>query len=725
MSESRPPSDPQPESASGTGELDDVRALVVSPWRLAAIVEWSDDAIVSKDLEGNITSWNRAAERIFGYTSDEIVGRNIRTIIPPDRQSEEDEVLARIGRGEAIEHFETVRVRKDGSPVQISLTVSPIRDSTGRVIGVSKIAHDISAQKKAQELLERTNRQSTFLAQVSAAFTRSHDVARTLRTLANFAVPQIADWCAIDVVNPDDQQLVRIATANVDPAKIAFAETLRALYEDPSAAYSPSAVVRSGLPVFISTITDDMIVAAAPQDLDRAHMIQSLGLVSYLCVPMIAHDRTYGALTLATAASKRQYTEEDLRFAEDIGSRSALAIENARAYEQLDTANRLKDEFLATLSHELRTPLNAVLGYTRILRSGTLTGERATQALATIERNAASLTQIVEDVLDVSRIIAGKTRLQVQLVDLEKVIPDAVESVAPAAEAKGVRIEMILDTGRGQVSGDADRLQQVVWNLLSNAVKFTPRGGRVQVRLERVNSHIEILVGDTGIGIPPEFLPHIFERFRQAEMGTTRRHGGLGLGLAITRHIVEMHGGTIHAASDGEGKGATFRIKLPLAIVHREMHPEADRAHPRAERPVSAAGLPLPSLNGLRVLVVDDDEDALGLLREILEAAGAEVTTVYSAMAALHSLEQKHPDAMIADLGMPTMDGFELIQRIRQSPDPEIRHLPAAALTAYARSEDRAKALRSGFEMHLAKPIDPAELAAAVAALGRRRHSHH
>jgi CheY-like chemotaxis protein len=227
-------------------------------------------------------------------------------------------------------------------------------------------------------------------------------------------------------------------------------------------------------------------------------------------------------------------------------------------------------------------------------------------------------------------------------------------------------------------------------------------------------------VSDTGIGIPPEFLPHIFERFRQAEGGTTRRHGGLGLGLAITRHIIEMHGGTIHATSDGEGKGATFRVKLPLAIVHRETHPEEERVHPRAERPLRP-GMPMPSLNGLRVLVVDDDEDALGLLREILEAAGAEVTTVYSAMAALHSLEEKHPDAMIADLGMPMMDGFELIRRIRQSPDPEIRQLPAAALTAYARSEDRAKALRSGFEMHLAKPIDPAELAAAVAALGRRR----
>jgi PAS domain S-box-containing protein len=717
MEESRDPSNPRDErdapEAAAPSDID--------PWRLAAIVEWSDDAIVSKDVKGTITSWNKAAERIFGYTAPETIGRNIRLIIPNDRQSEEDLVLSRILKGEAVEHFETLRVRKDGTLIPISLTVSPIRDATGKVIGASKIARDITAQKRAEALLERSNRQSSFLAQVSAAFTRSRDVTQTLKTLANFAVPQIADWCAIDVVNHANLEIARVAIAHVNPAKIAFAETVRSLYEDPSAPYSPSAVIRTGVPSMVSPITDEMLTAAAPGDADRVRIIRSLGLVSYLCVPMIARDRTYGALTLATSISGRRYTEEDLRFAEDIASRAALAIENARAYEQLDTANRLKDEFLATLSHELRTPLNAVLGYTRILRSGTLSSDRVAQALQVIERNASSLTQIVEDVLDVSRIIAGKTRLQVQLVDLSDVIRNAVETVAPAADAKGVHLQMILDTSHAPVSGDADRLQQVVWNLLSNAVKFTPRGGRVQVRLERINSHIEIIVSDTGIGMPPEFLPHIFERFRQAEGGTTRRHGGLGLGLAISRHIAEMHGGTIHAASEGEGKGATFRVKLPLAIVHRETHPEPERVHPRAERPSPGMVVPMPSLEGLRVLVVDDDEDALGLLREILEAAGAQVTTVYSALAALHALEENHPDAMIADLGMPTMDGFELIQRIRESPDPAIRHLPAAALTAYARSEDRAKALRSGFEMHLAKPIDPAELAAAVAALGRRR----
>jgi CheY-like chemotaxis protein len=269
------------------------------------------------------------------------------------------------------------------------------------------------------------------------------------------------------------------------------------------------------------------------------------------------------------------------------------------------------------------------------------------------------------------------------------------------------------------VAGDPERLQQVIWNLVSNAVKFTPRGGRVQVHVLPVNSHVEVVVSDTGIGMPESFLPHIFERFRQAEGGTTRRHGGLGLGLAIARHIIEMHGGSIQAASGGENKGSTFRVKLPVLIVHPEVHSEKPRVHPRAAQ-ISPA-IVLPDLSHVRVLVVDDDVDAVSMLREILETSGAEVHSASSAEEALTALERHHPDVMISDLGMPVMDGFELIRRVRASKDPAVANVPAAALTAYARSEDRAKALRAGFVMHLAKPIDPAELVAAVAALTRGR----
>jgi CheY-like chemotaxis protein len=305
----------------------------------------------------------------------------------------------------------------------------------------------------------------------------------------------------------------------------------------------------------------------------------------------------------------------------------------------------------------------------------------------------------------------------VQPVELPLIIDNAVATVQPAADAKGVRLQTIIDPGVGPVSGDPNRLQQVIWNLVTNAVKFTPKQGRVQVRLERVNSHLEIIVSDTGTGIRPDFLPYVFERFRQADAGTTRKTGGLGLGLAIVRHIVEMHGGTVEASSAGEGQGATFRVRLPLMIVHPAAL-DTRREHPRTERRTVLAGL--GELTGIHVFAIDDEEDALSLLRAVLEAAGAEVTTLSSPVKALERIAEVKPHVLVIDLGMPEIDGFELIARVRASVDRSIRRLPAAALTAFARSEDRTKALRSGFEMHLAKPVDPGELVASVATLARR-----
>jgi CheY-like chemotaxis protein len=414
------------------------------------------------------------------------------------------------------------------------------------------------------------------------------------------------------------------------------------------------------------------------------------------------------------------FTEQHERLAVGLAAWGSVALENARLYSEAQDANRMKDEFLAVLSHELRTPLNAILGYARLLRGGVLSPEKADRGLETLERNATWLTQIVEDVLDVSRIVAGKIRLDVQPVGLPLIVDNAVATIQPAADAKGVRMQTLIDPRVGPVSGDPDRLQQVVWNLVSNAVKFTPRGGRVQVQLQSVNSHVEIAVSDTGVGIRPDFLPYVFERFRQAEAGTTRKTGGLGLGLAIVRHIIEMHGGTVYAASAGEGKGATFRVRLPLMIVQPEAA-EGRREHPRSER--SAPITTLGDLRGIKVFAVDDEEDALTLLRAVLETAGADVITEASSKRALSRIEEIRPHVLIFDLGMPEMDGFELIKQIRSSPDPAIRDLPAAALTAFARSEDRTRALRSGFEMHLAKPIDPGELAASVATLVRRARS--
>jgi signal transduction histidine kinase/CheY-like chemotaxis protein len=438
---------------------------------------------------------------------------------------------------------------------------------------------------------------------------------------------------------------------------------------------------------------------------------------SYLAVPVkAALGDVLGGLFFGHS-DVGVFTDQQVQLATGIAGWASVALENARLYLEAREADRLKDEFLAVLSHELRTPLNAILGYARLLKAGVLTDDKADRGLETLERNATSLTQIVDDVLDISRIVSGKIRLDVQPVELSLVVHNAVATVQPAADAKQVHVRTIVDPRTGPVSGDPDRLQQVVWNLVSNAVKFTPKGGSVQVSVASVASHIEITVSDTGIGIRPDFQPYVFERFRQADAGTTRKTGGLGLGLSIVRHIIEMHGGSVLVSSEGEGRGTTFRVQLPTMIVHRH-GPAESREHPRSGK--GSPPLELGNLAGVRVLAIDDEGDALGLLRAVLEAAGAEVVTLASAREAVERVAVIKPDALVVDLGMPEMDGFAFIARIRGSSDPAVRDIPAAALTAFARSDDRTKALRSGFELHMAKPVDPGELVASVATLVRR-----
>jgi PAS domain S-box-containing protein len=392
-----------------------------------------------------------------------------------------------------------------------------------------------------------------------------------------------------------------------------------------------------------------------------------------------------------------------------------------QALRQAEDANRMKDEFLATLSHELRTPLTSILGWARMLSSGQLDEASATRALETIERNAKAQSQLIEDILDVSRVITGKLRLEVQPVNLAEVIESAINAVLPAADAKGIRLQRVLDTGASMVSGDPARLQQIIWNLLSNAIKFTPKGGRVQVRLERVNSQVEITVTDDGQGMSADILPHIFERFRQADSSTTRLHGGLGLGLAIVRHLVEMHGGTAQAVSPGEGQGATFIIKLPLVVLRAfdvRRGRDAKRVHPTASRDVPFSCR--SELEGLRLLVVDDEADTRMLLKVVLEQCGAFVIAVSSVGEALAVLKEMRPDVLISDLGMPEEDGYSLIKKVRSLPVEDGGQTPSAALTAYARVEDRMKVLRAGFQIHIPKPVEPAELITVVANLAGR-----
>jgi PAS domain S-box-containing protein len=396
-----------------------------------------------------------------------------------------------------------------------------------------------------------------------------------------------------------------------------------------------------------------------------------------------------------------------------------LQSEQAARVES-ERASRMKDEFLATLSHEIRTPLNAILGWATVLRSGRSTADGVTQGLEVIERNARLQAQMIEDLLDMSRIISGKLRLDVQRINLADVIRTAAETVEPAAAAKDIRLQLVLDPLSGPVSGDPNRLQQVFWNLLSNAIKFTRRGGRVQVLLERINSHLEVSVIDTGEGIDPAFLPHIFDRFRQADASTTRRHGGLGLGLAIVKQLVELHGGTIRAKSPGKNMGATFIAALPLTVVHPEAEPMPARRHPTAE-PVAMALDSWPQIAGVRVLIVDDEPDARALLRRLFEERDAVVITASSVAEAMTALQAHRPDVIVSDVGMPGQDGYELIRRIRALPPESGGRTPAIALTAYARAEDRVRAVAAGFQHHLSKPVEPVELIVVAASMVESR----
>jgi PAS domain S-box-containing protein len=419
----------------------------------------------------------------------------------------------------------------------------------------------------------------------------------------------------------------------------------------------------------------------------------------------------------------------------DISERKRLELEREQllataqaAQKEAEQANRLKDEFLATASHELRTPLTAVLGWSRMLRTGKLDAENSARALESIERNATLQTKLIDDLLDVSRIITGKLTLDRRAIEIAHVVSDAVNTVLPAADAKNITIETSFDAEAGPVLGDANRLQQVVWNLLSNAVKFTPKNGRIEVALQRVNSEVQVSVGDSGEGISSEFLPYVFDRFSQGDGKTTRSHTGLGLGLAIVRQLVELHGGTVNAHSDGPGRGATFKLQLPVLSITRVPSSKSAASDLTLTRTRVTDALSIecpPRLDGVRVLVVDDDSDTRQMLKAVLSECQAEVITAVSAAEAIKEIERRKPDVLISDLGMPEQDGYELIKQVRATESADNRaRIPALALTAYAKAEDRVRALAGGYQVHLSKPVEPVELVLVVANLAGRVQSH-
>jgi PAS domain S-box-containing protein len=717
------------EAVGDTTDLEHVRA------HLAAIIASSEDAIVSKTLDGVVTSWNQAAERLFGYSSAEMVGQSITRVIPRELHPEEDEILAKLRVGQRIERYETIRVRKDGRQVEVSLTVSPIRDSSGRIVGAAKIAHDITDRRRVEGALR--------------------DEAQALEAL-NSIGQAVALQLDLDRV----VQLVADAATEVTGA--AFGAFFYSAINDGKEShwlYAVSGAVRELFEKFpMPRATEVLGPTLRGEGIVRSGDIQSdprygrsapyMGLPpghppvrSYLAVPIKARTGTVVGGIFLGHPQPDVFTERAERLAVGIASQAAVAVDKAHLFQTLrerelqlkqiasereqfldseraarreaERLSHMKDEFLATLSHELRTPLNAILGWATLLREREMGREEQRRGLETIERNVRAQAQIVNDLLDMSRIISGKTHLEVQPLILRDVINSALDAVRPSAVARQIRVETVLSSNIGSVRGDPNRLQQVLWNLLSNAVKFTPKGGYVRVLLERIDSLAEITVEDSGVGIRAEFLPYVFDRFRQADATTTRRYGGLGLGLSIVKHLTELHGGSVRVHSPGENQGSTFIVSLPVAYGQVREAGRHSNSPGREARPTGG----LTGLDGVSILVVDDELDGRALIARILEGSGARVTCAASAAAALELLGTGHFDVLLSDVGMPDMDGYQLMREVRALDAGRAGPLPAIAVTAYARPEDRQRSLVAGYHMHLSKPIEARELVAGIANL--------
>ena len=705
---------------------------------LAAIIESSEDAIASKTLEGIVTSWNAAAERLFGYTAEEMIGQPITRIIPPELQHEETMILAKLRVGERIERYESVRLHKDGRRLEISLTISPIIDRSGRIVGAAKIAHDITARVRAERALAEEARALETLNRIGQAVASQLDLERIVQIMTDGGRELTgAEFGAFfyNVVEGSARSYWLYALSGAPREAFAQFPMPRntALF---APTFSGEGAVRSP-----DITRDPRYGKNAPYaGMPPGH----LPVCSYLAVPVVSHTgEVIGGLFFGHPKPD-VFTERAERLALAVAAQAAIAIDNSRLFQRLrereaqlkqlaaerqqfleseriarteaERLSHLKDEFLATLSHELRTPLSAIQGWASLLRQRDVSPEDRERGLATIERNVRAQTQIVNDLLDMSRIISGKIHLEVQPLYLHEVISNAIEAVRQSAAAKSIRITPLLDSSIGLVRGDPNRLQQVLWNLLSNAVKFTPNGGRVQVILERVNSHVEIVVEDTGVGIKPDFLPHVFDRFRQGDPSTTRRYGGLGLGLSIVKSLVELHGGSVRVKSPGENLGSTFVVVLPVSHVQDDDAPRRQRSEILTD-PLQT--IELPRLSEVDVLIVDDEPDGRGLIARILEGRGARTTCATSASEALQFLRERQFDILLSDIGMPDMDGYELMRQVRALDTSRASPIPAIAVTAYARGEDRQRSLLAGYQMHLSKPIEARELIAAISSLLR------
>ncbi|MFL6229230.1 MAG: PAS domain S-box protein [Pyrinomonadaceae bacterium] len=968
-------------------------------FQFASIVENSDDAIISKDLEGTILSWNPGAERLYGYTAAEAIGQPVTMLIPSDRPDEEPRILEQIRRSQRVTHYDTVRRRKDGSLVHVSLTVSPLKDATGRVTGASKIARDITEHRRAEdeklrlaaqiegerrrlkELVanvpgvvweawgepdassqridfvsdyvermlgytveewlqtpnfwltivhpedreraarearrkfdtraggtsqfrwvrkdgrvidvesqslvicdergqpvgmrgvtmditerkaaaeaarenerrlqdmtdtapvfiaycdtearflfvnqpyadrfnldreaiigrripevvgeeayrqfsryvdaalagrrvefeieipysalgrhfihavyaprfgdggevrgfvavvtdvterRREEEEQKFLSDATTVLASSLDYAATLEAVAHMASRYLADYCLVDLME-DDGAIRRLVAAHRDPAREAAWRAMQQRFPvAPGSRHTVVQVLETGEPDLLTDLTGETLVRAIP-DAEHAEMIGQLGVCSAMTVPLKARGRIVGAISLVSAESGRRYIEDDLRLAEELARRAALAVDNARLYQRAQEANRAKDEFLATLSHELRTPLTPIIGWVHLLGGAGVKPADFAHGLDVIDKNSQALSRLINDLLDMSAILSGKMRIDRAPVSVETVLREAVETVRAQADRRQIEIDLVDcdDAGAGAtVSGDRTRLAQVFWNLLTNAVKFSAEGARVRVSCEHGAGVWRVRVEDEGVGIASEFLPHVFDRFRQADMSTTKLYGGLGIGLALVRSFVETHGGTVRAESAGAGRGSRFTVSLPTAELRTtdcelriEEEGAAASATEAAATSVPAASAPTPSPGDehevdashppsairhppspRRILVVEDAPDTLEMLRLFFSSHGFAPILCASSEEALDVAAREHFDIIVTDIGLPHIDGYELLRRLRRDA-PHLADAPALALTGYAAETDVTAARAAGFDAHLAKPFDPAALAAAV-----------
>ena len=690
--------------------------------------------IAVSSLDGRLVETNAKCAEILGYTQDELRDHTFLDITHPD-----DVGASRLAMGQLLDRsmtaltFEKRYIRKDGSEVWSWTTVTLLEGTDGEPERFIGVIEDIGARKREETALQDEARVLELLNGTGQMLGSTLDLRALLQTVTDAATALSGAQFGAFFYNMRD--------GNGD------AFHLYTLSGAPREAFEKFGVPRATA-LFGPTFRGEAIIRCDDVRQDPRYGRNSphdgmpaghLPVRSYMALPVRSLSGEVLGMMLFGHPQVGIFTERSERLVAGVAAQAGIALDNARLYEMTRKAaderkalleseraarsaaermSEMKGDFLATLSHELRTPLNAIVGWAQILRTRPSNAEQLAKGLETIERNARVQAQLIEDLLDMSRITSGKLRLDIQRLHPDSVVNDAVETVRTAADAKGIRLEKFIDPSAGPISADPGRLQQVMWNLLSNAIKFTPRGGKVQVLLQRINSHVELSVADTGCGVKPEFMPHLFERFRQSDNPTTRHHGGLGLGLSIVKSLVELHGGTVTAMSAGENQGTTVTVTLPLTVVYQ---PEGDeRAHPTAPRPPEPSTFVSMELAGLTVLVVDDQPDARELILRVLEDCSARVLTAGSAEEALPLVESGRPDVLITDIGMPGADGYELLRRVRELGPARGGRVPAIALTAFARSEDRTRALRSGFMVHVSKPVDPSELVATVAAVAGR-----